>query len=111
MVFAQPKAIPDTKGIKIEFDGHTYTTIENIHYEICEEYNTYSPRMLRRYVRSIEAGCTTEDPEIMWGQDDETSDWFPPMAYWRSPYDMDEFAAWLVKRDWASELDGVTVCD
>ena len=62
MVFSQEYVIPGTKGVKIEFEGRTYTTVEDIRYEICEEYNTYSPRMLCRYVRSIEAQCTTDDP-------------------------------------------------
>lgn len=30
---AQEKVIQNTKGIKIEFDGRTYTTVENIHGE------------------------------------------------------------------------------
>ena len=67
--------------------------------------------MLCRYVRSIEAQCTTDDPKIMWGQDDDSADWFPPTACWFSFYDMDEFDAWLEKRDWSDEFDGVSVCD
>lgn len=112
MVFSQEYVIPGTKGVKIEFEGRTYTTVEDIHYEICEEYNTYSPRMLCRYVRSIEAQCTTDDPKIMWGQDDDSADWFPPTASWFPFYDIEEFDAWLEKRaDWSDEFSGVSVCD
>ena len=41
MVFSQEYVTPGTKGVKIEFEGRTYTTVEDIRYEICEEYNTY----------------------------------------------------------------------
>lgn len=107
MVFSQEKVIPNTKGIKIEFEGRTYTTVENIHgeygYWFGEEYACLGG------IFTLKAQCTTDDPKIMWGQDDDSADWFPPEAMWAvNPEELD---AWIAKGDWMNHLTGVLVCD
>lgn len=89
------KVIPNTKGIKIEFEGRTYTTVENIHggysYWFGEEYACFGG------VFCLKAQCTTEDAAIMW------------KAMWAvNPEELD---AWIAKCDWMDCLTGVLVCD
>ena len=91
----------DTKGIRITYDGRVYTTVENIHYE-CDPDDEQLPITLL-------AQCATNDPAIMWGEGDETSDWFPPEAHW-SVYP-DDLDAWADAQDWQANLDGVLTCD
>lgn len=107
MVFSQEKVIPNTKGIKIEFEGRTYTTVENIHgeysYWFGEKYACFGG------VFCLKAQCTTEDAAIMWGENGEESDWFPPEAMWAvNPEELD---AWIAKGDWMDCLTGVLVCN
>lgn len=50
-------------------------------------------------------GC----PKIMWGQDDDSADWFTPKAMWSvKPEELD---AWTAKGDWLNHLTGVLVCN
>ena len=107
MVFSQEKVIPNTKGIKIEFEGRTYTTVDNIHgeysYWFGEEYACFGG------VFCLKAQCTTEDAAIMWGENGEESDWFPPEAMWA--VNSEDLDAWIAKGDWMDCLTGVLVCD
>ena len=97
MVFSKETEILDSKGIKIEFEGRTYTTVENIH---GEEH--------AGFVFRLKAQCTTDAPEIMWGQGDDNADWFPPEAMWA--VDPEELDAWISKGDWMDCLTGVLEC-
>ena len=104
---SQKKVIPNTKGIKIEFDGRTYTTVEDIHgeykYWFGEQYACFGG------IFCLEAQCTTDAPEIMWGHGDDSADWFPPKAMWAvNPEELD---VWIAKGDWMNHLTGVVACD
>ena len=100
MIFSRETEILGSEGIEIKFDGRTYTTVENIHGEE-KEYAGFG-------VFCLKAQCTTDAPEIMWGQGDENADWFPPEAMW--VVDAEELDAWIAKGDLVDCLTGVLVC-
>lgn len=95
----QEYTIKGTTGIKIEFGGHVYTTVEDIHYEQSSD----------TVMLTLKAQCTTDDAAIMRGESDEESDWFAPEAEWTvSAEDLD---SWIANGDWTACFDGVIVCD
>lgn len=98
-----------TTGIKIEWEGKIFTTVENIHFDVDDRWNldvddeNYMP-----FPVSLDAQCTTDDADIMWGADDEASDWFPPIAHWSVMYD--EVDSWAERQDWQVDFDGMLTC-
>lgn len=98
-----------TTGIKIEWRGKIFTTVENIHFDVDARWNldvddeNYIP-----FPVTLSAECTTDDSDIMWGADDEESDWFPPIAYWWVRYD--EVDSWAEKQNWQVGFDGMCTC-
>lgn len=102
--------LEETNGIEIEWEGRIFTTVENIHFDVDVRWNldvedeNYIP-----FPVTLSAECTTDDPDIMRGADDEESDWFPPIAYWWVTYD--EVDAWVEKQDWKVNFDGMLISD
>lgn len=95
----QEYTINGTTGIKVEFEGRVYTTVEDIHYEQGSD----------TVMLTLKAQCMTDDAAIMLGENDEEFDWFAPEAMWTiSAEDLDE---WIANGNWAACFDGVIVCD
>ena len=99
-------AIKGTAGITIEFNGRIYTTVEDIHYEICYGFDRGIDDC---GMLSLKAQCTTDDAEIIQKQAEAESDWFPPEAMWSVC--IEELDEWIAKGDWMDCLNGVLVCD
>lgn len=88
--------IENTIGIKFVLQGVTYTTQENINWEASDSDYMVSPKV----------SCVADDPEIMWGADDENADWFPPVICWES-MTKEELEAWIDAGDWQDKIEGV----
>lgn len=88
--------IPNTTGIKIVWHGVTYTTIEDIHFELDVD-SAVEPH----------AQCSADDPKIMWGENDEYADWFYPEVYWEPLLSQEEMDVWANAKNWQDRIAGV----
>lgn len=93
----------DTTGIKVVYNGVTYTTLEDIHFEIDDSTppEHFDPELC--------AQCSADDPAIMWGEDDDEADWFYPVVWWSCFFSWEELDRWAAKGNWQKHLAGVTL--